>query len=110
MLRKGTRRHMGGMMFTKVSMVNVLFDGTGSKVLLLTWAVLRMRKPLGSLALALTTSTKVAVLPADSVAALAVTVPVPPGAGLLRLKAGPPVCANDTKVVPVGTMSVNCTP
>ena len=41
--------------------------------------------------------------------AVAVTLPVPPGAGVIRVKAGPAVCMNDTKVVLTGVGSLSMT-
>src|SRR5260370_271496 len=90
-------------------MVDELLPRTGSAVVLLTLAVLTMDEPPASLALACTTMVKVALAPAFNAARVPVTVPVPPAGGLLNVNAGPVVCDSETKVVPVGTASVNRT-
>ena len=53
-----------------------------------------------------TTSVKTAEAPLGSTGSLAVTVPVPPGAGWL-VTVQPAGAMNDTKVVPVGIVSVS---
>src|SRR5439155_1115602 len=92
---------------TVVVAVDVLLPGVGSVVLLETFAVLDKVEPLASLALTLTTRVKVALAPAARVAAVVVTVPVPPTVGVVDVK--PTGAVKDTKVVPVGTASVSAT-
>src|SRR5262249_6876965 len=62
-----------------------------------------------SVKMARTTTVKVAEAPAARVGVVAVMVPVVPTAGVVTAKAGPAVCASETKVVPTGTTSVSCT-
>jgi hypothetical protein len=94
---------------TVVLTVEVLSALVGSLVLLVTLAVLLMLELLASLESAWTTRVKVALEPAVKLAILPLTVPVPPGDGLLKAKVGPPVWDSETKVVPVGTASVRLT-
>src|SRR3990170_7094020 len=84
---------------TAVFAVAELLSGHGSKVSLVAVAVLLSVVPSGVLAFTLTTSLKVAVVPASNLEIVQVTVPVPPMAGAEQLKAGPLVCANERNVV-----------
>src|SRR6266851_3441443 len=74
-----------------------------------TVAVSVMFVPLAVLELTWTTTLKVADAPVARVAVVPLMVPVPPTAGLLKVKVGPLVWLSDTKVVLVGTLSVSCT-
>jgi hypothetical protein len=89
--------------------VEVLSALVGSLVLLVTLAVLLMLELLASLDRAWTTRVKVALAPEAKLTMLPLTVPVPPGDGLLKRKPGPPVWDSETKVVPEGTTSVRLT-
>src|SRR5437763_1650954 len=94
---------------TVVLDVDELLAALVSVLVVETLAVLVMVKPLPSLALAWTTITKVALLPAVSVPMVPVMVPVPPTGGLVKEKAGPEDCDSETNVVPAGTVSVKRT-
>jgi len=85
--------------------VEVLFGGFASVVADVTLAVLVI-VPLAA-ALTFTTNVNVAVAPDANVAMFAVTVPVPPTAGVVSVNAGPEVCIIETKVVFAGTASVS---
>src|SRR5260370_819842 len=89
--------------------VDVLSALVGSLVVLLTLAVFEIVEPLASLALAWTTSVKVALAPAARVLMRPETVPAPPAGGLLKEKAGPLLCVSETNVEPAGTAAVNAT-
>jgi hypothetical protein len=89
--------------------VEVLSALVGSLVLLVTLAVLLMVELLASLERAWTTRVKVALAPEAKLAMLPLTVPVPPGDGLLKVKPEPLVWDSETKVVPLGMASVRLT-
>src|SRR5262245_16092341 len=84
---------------TPVGTVAWLLSGLGSVVVLPAVAVLLMVEPACAPALTMTTSRKVALAPAGSVALVALTVPVPPTGGVVSVNAGPIACAAATKVV-----------
>src|SRR5262245_32773970 len=90
---------------TDVFSVSELFADVGSGVLLTTDAVLTMVVPLDAALLTLSTSVNVAEAPEASDAALAMTPPVPPTGGVVRVKAGPEFCSMEMKVVPAGMTS-----
>src|SRR5713226_4949969 len=92
---------------TVVIWVESLFAGLGSAVVVVTLAVLLIVVPLVVEELMFTTSVNVAVAPAARVALVAVTVPVPPTAGVVSVNAGPEVCIIETNVVFVGVESVS---
>jgi hypothetical protein len=56
-----------------------------------------------------TTTVKDAESPKGSVAIVPLIVPVPPTVGLVKLNAGPEVCASETKLVSAGRGSVSAT-
>lgn len=58
---------------------------------------------------AFTTNVNAALAPGAIVAAVQVSVPVPPAGGGTQENAGPAVCVDETKVVPVGTGSLSVT-
>src|SRR6266852_1789955 len=87
---------------TVVVAIAELFPGTWSVVLLDMVAVLLIVVRSCVFAFTLTTRLKLALAPAANVAMVHVTVPVPPGAGLVQVKAGPAVCVIDTNVVFAG--------
>jgi hypothetical protein len=91
---------------TGADVLDVLFAGVES-VGLAMFAVFVM-VPVAPLAV-FTTSWNVAVAAAGRAAMLHVTVPVPPTAGMVHVNTGPPVCAEETKVVCAGTASVSTT-
>lgn len=87
--------------------VAALFAGRGSEVVVDTVAVFVIVVPFAADGGIMTTSENVAELPLASVAALQVTVPVPPAAGVVQVNAGPAVWVIDTNVVLVGMASVS---
>ena len=87
----------------------LLLAGLGSVVAVVTFAVLEIVAPLGVLGETRTTTVKFAEAPEASVAIVPLIVPVPPAGGLVRLNAGPEVCAAETKVVWTGTRSESAT-
>ena len=91
---------------TLVVSVALLFPGTGSVVVLVTVTVLLRTVPSAVVASTFTMSVNVTDIPAGSVAMLQLTVPVPPTAGVLQVKAGPPFWASETKVVFAGIGSL----
>src|SRR5688500_13159069 len=92
---------------TPVVSVSALFAAFVSVVVEATVAVLVIVPPWGTLELTFTTSVNVAVSPAARVAAVAVTVPVPPAGGVVGVN--PAGAAKDTNVVPTGMTSVSVT-
>src|SRR2546430_6799399 len=74
---------------TSVVAVALLFLGFFSQGSLEMVTVLLITVPSGVSALTLTTSVNVALAPAANVARVAVTVPVPPTGGVVRVNAGP---------------------
>src|SRR4051812_17537598 len=95
---------------TRVLMVNELLLMSVSNVVVETLAVFVMVEPTTAVLGTRTTITKVAVAPDGSEAMPSLTVPVPPGGGLVTEKAGPDVCIWETEVVPAATLSVSATP
>src|SRR2546423_12788529 len=91
---------------TSVVAVALLFLGFFSQVSLEMVTVLLITVPSGVSALTLTTSVNVALAPAANVARVAVTVPVPPTGGVVRVNAGPLSWVKDTNVVFAGMTSV----
>src|SRR2546423_463381 len=91
---------------TLVVAVALLLSGFFSLVSLEMVTVLLMIVPSGVSLFALTTRVNVAVAPAASVARLAVTVPVSPAAGVVRVNAGPLSWVKDANVVFAGMASV----
>ena len=89
--------------------VTVAECGLVESVGLETVAVFVMFVPLGVLGLTSTTTVNVAEAPAARVASLPLIVPVPPTAGLVKVKVGPLVWLSETKVVLAGMLSVSCT-
>jgi hypothetical protein len=83
------------------------FPGQSSVVLLEMVAVLLIVVPLGVFPSTFTTRLKVALAPDVNVVMVHVTVPVPPDAGLVQVKAGPAVCMIDTNVVFAGVASLS---
>src|SRR5207248_5717059 len=83
---------------TVVLAVALLLAGLGSVVVVVAEAILASIPSSG----ADTTIVNVADAPAASVAMVPLKVPVPPGAGVLSVKAGPEVCIAETNVLPVG--------
>jgi hypothetical protein len=65
--------------------------------------------PAGVLGGGMTTTVKVAEALLVSAAIVALIVPVPPTAGLVRVNDGPEVWLSETKVVPAGTTSESAT-
>src|SRR6266851_5087794 len=92
---------------TVVVAVAELFPGTLSVVLLNMVAVLLIVVPLAVFAFTFTTRVKLALAPAANVAMVQLSVPVPPGAGLVQEKAGPAVCVIETNVVFAGVASLS---
>ncbi len=87
---------------TNVFAVALLLPATGSVVVDDTVAVFESTVPLASAAPTLTTSVRTA-LPAGIEARVQLTVPPAPTAGVVQLQ--PPGFANDTNVVPAGSVS-----
>src|SRR5437870_1041070 len=87
--------------------VAVLSAPFGSAVAEVTVATLVITDTMGVDALTFTTRENVAVAPDANVAMVAVTVPVPPTAGVVSENAGPAVCIIETNVVFAGIASVN---
>jgi hypothetical protein len=56
-----------------------------------------------------TTSVNVALVPAENVPIVQVTVPVPPAAGVVHANVGPAFCVSETNVLLAGTVSVSDT-
>ena len=81
------------------------FPGLSSVVLLEMVAVLLIVVPLDVFPFTFTTRLKVALAPDVNVAMVHVTVPLPPNAGLVQVKAGPTVWVIDTNVVFAGVAS-----
>ncbi len=81
----------------------------GSNVVAVTSTVLTIVAPFGVLVDTRTTTVKLAESSAASVPIVPLIVPVPPAAGLVKLNAGPAVCASETKVVLAGTTSESAT-
>lgn len=92
---------------TAALVVAVLFAATESGVEAEITAVLLMVLPDAADDAARTTSVNVADVPFTRAAAVHVTVPVAPAAGVVQVKPVPIVI--DTNVVPVGRASVNVT-
>ncbi len=93
--------------FTVVVAVAALSVASGSVVLLETFAVLEIDAPFAALVFTLTTSVNVPDAFAARLAFEQEIVPVAPTAGVVQLK--PAGLASETKVVFVGTASVNVT-
>src|SRR2546421_212453 len=93
---------------TVVVSVSLLFVALGSAVVELTVAVLLITVPAGTASLTLTTNVRPRPELAGSEENVQVTVPVPPGAGVVQLVL--PKFSKETKVVPTGIMSVSVTP
>ena len=94
---------------TLVVTVWLLLARLGSKVAAITSAVLAIVDPAGVLGDTKTTTVKLAETPEASVPIVALIVPVPPAVGLVRLNAGPELCASETNVVFAGTTSDSAT-
>ena len=85
--------------------------GVGSVVLLDALMVFAIVPPSGALALTWTTSVNVSVSPAATGwLAVAMMKPVPPGAGVVKLKLVRPEEETETNVVFAGTESIRNTP
>src|SRR5207248_2044154 len=84
----------------------LVMGGSVGSVVEVSAAVLVMT-PAGRAALTLTTSVNTALAPLASVGVVAVTVPVPPTAGVMVVQ--PAGAMKETKVVPTGTTSVSVT-
>src|SRR5260370_13081 len=93
---------------TGVVTVALSSPGVKSGLSLLTVAVLMMFEPFGALPRTWTTTVNVAEAPAARLAVVPLMVPVPPTAGLVKVKAGPLVWLSETKVVFAGRLSVSC--
>lgn len=89
--------------------VDELFDGLGSVVALVTFAVFDNVAPLAIAELERMVMLNAAEAPTASEAMLQVIVPPAPTAGFVHVNAGPDVCASDTNVDPVGMVSVSAT-
>src|SRR5262245_20974610 len=87
---------------TVVVSVSLLLAALGSDDPLDTVAVLVRMVPLAVPLLTFTTNMNVAVAPAEKPPMVAAIVPVPPTGGVVKVKAGPKFCSNETKVVPAG--------
>src|ERR1700722_15794021 len=83
---------------TSVVTVWLLLARAGSKVAAVTSAVLEIVVPSGVLGDTRTITVKLADAPGANVPIVPLIVPVPPTAGLVKLNAGPEVCASETKV------------
>ena len=81
----------------------LLLAGSGSSVVLVTLTELVIAVPAGVLGDTRNTTVKLAELPEVSVAIVPVIAPVPPWAGLVRVKVGPEVWVTETNVVLAGT-------
>src|SRR5437899_383246 len=86
--------------------ITVAECGLVESVGLETVAVFVIFVPLGVLGPTCTTTVNVADAPAAKVEVVPLIVPVPPTAGLVKVKVGPLVWLSDTKVVLAGTLSV----
>src|SRR5947209_10687824 len=82
------------------------FGSTTMVELILATAVLVRMVPWAVLGATWTMIWNVATAPEANVAAVALTVPVPPAAGVDNVNAGPAVCDADTNVVFAGTASL----
>src|SRR2546423_1145685 len=91
---------------TLVVAVALLLSRFLSLVSLDTLAVLLITVPAGVSALTFTTRMNVALAPLANVSRLAVTVPVSPAAGVVRVNAGPLSWVKDANVVFAGMASV----
>src|SRR5262249_51637218 len=89
--------------------VDELFDKSSSGLVVLTVAVLDSKVPAGTLESTVTTSVNTADRPGARSARVAVTVPLVPGEGVVRLKAGPVLCTREINVIPNGSGSVKTT-
>ena len=94
---------------TLVVTVWLLLARLGSLVAAVTSAVLTTVVPLGVLGDTRTTTVKFAETPEASVPIVPLIVPVPPAMGLVKMNAGPEVCASEMNVVFAGTTSDSAT-
>jgi hypothetical protein len=96
-------------LLTVALLVAALLPPAGSVEPLLTLAVLASTVPIATAASTDTVKVKLALAPGAMEASVQVTVPVPPGAGVVQVKAGPPSCCSETNRVPAGSGSTSCT-
>jgi hypothetical protein len=98
-----------GTLLTVPAVEALLLARFGSVEVVLTDAVFVMIDPPGAAAFTVTVMLNVADAPEAKEAIVQLMVPVPPKGGFVQLKAGPPTCAVETKVVPAGTGSLRTT-